>query len=586
MDCVIYFSLPVLRESIYCCMADQAKYKQLLNSLEEAAVMLDRSGKVLHSNPIFRELAGLQKPESAAMTDIFPEIPESWLADSLQAGDVAAFVFQSSRLQSECLVSLIPADGHAILMLWTQPTVSGNAVGLNSLSQLPYILPFGLVLIDQHGRIEKANAAARKLLSIPQEKSGDLNQIWSNSRDRANRRRSIDRAPWNRALEQSRSIRMGPVTMGQSVLDLYCIPIRSQNRAQVLVVVQDMHREHRNQKRLRGALELNRSINQLLMDLLRVPGPEDTIHRALRGALELIRADECLLITEEEYGSRVAFVEGERQDLLGRENKVDPWEADPALQKEGAFLIRRMDTLESLLPDVAPHEYRGCLAASVLYEKNRRGLVLLLRKESKFRSRERRILQLLVPALSAAIFKFRYEARLNLLATTDPLTGLLNRRRFFAILESAVKDEPPPSILQMDLDLFKQINDSLGHQAGDRVLEVLAVELKKWEAKGAVPARTGGEEFMVLLRGDLSENYRRIAEDLRQSVEALEIEWQPNPIRFTISIGATRFHPGEKLADFYARADKLLYEAKESGRNKTCFETAQLPGSGNGKSNR
>ena len=91
MDCVIYFSLPVLRESIYCCMADQAKYKQLLNSLEEAAVMLDRSGKVLHSNPIFRELAGLQKPESAAMTDIFPEIPESWLADSLQAGDVAAF---------------------------------------------------------------------------------------------------------------------------------------------------------------------------------------------------------------------------------------------------------------------------------------------------------------------------------------------------------------------------------------------------------------------------------------------------------------------------------------------------------------
>ena len=101
-----------------------------------------------------------------------------------------------------------------------------------------------------------------------------------------------------------------------------------------------------------------------------------------------------------------------------------------------------------------------------------------------------------------------------------------------------------------------------------------------------VVGRYGGEEFMVLLRGDLSENYRRIAEDLRQSVEALEIEWQPNPIRFTISIGATRFHPGEKLADFYARADKLLYEAKESGRNKTCFETAQLPGSGNGKSNR
>ncbi|MCB1169694.1 MAG: sensor domain-containing diguanylate cyclase [Leptospiraceae bacterium] len=553
-------------------MAGKAeKYRRLLNSLEEAGALLDRKGRIQHSNSIFRDLFA-EKPEGKGLKELLPEIDPNWLLPSLQSGEVSAFLFDSPGLGADCLATLLPGEEFTTLMLWP-----GNATRMPSLDQLQNLVPFGLALISDDGSILQTNAACRRLLDLSGE-SENLNTIWNNSRDRSGRKRPLERAPWNRALEPGnaiRNVRMGPVQLSGSILELHCIPIQSDQRRLVLVVLQDMHREQRNQKRLRDALELNRSINTLLMDLLRVPGPEDTIHRALQGALELIGGDECLLITEEDGGSRIAFVEGSRQDLIEKQSNVDPWILEPGLQKEGAFLIRRVAALDSLIPGIQK-KYRGCLAASVLYEKDRRGLVLLLQKDQRFKSRERRILQLLVPALSAAIFKFRYEARLNRLATTDPLTGLLNRRRFFAILESAVRENTPPALLQMDLDWFKQINDSLGHQAGDRVLEVLAAELKRWEEKGAVAARTGGEEFMVLLRGKMAEKYRKVAEELRQAVEKLKIEWDPDPIRFTVSIGGTRYVEGEKLSDFYARADKLLYEAKEGGRNQVCFETVPL----------
>ena len=572
MTCVIYFSLPGPREPIYCCMADRAEnHRQLLNSLEEAAVLLDRDGIVHHSNSMFRNLIGNKKPENKPLTELLPAMPEQWLRTSLEADEVSAFVFPSRVVGCPLLASVLPSDQYRILMIWKKEEE------LPSMAQLQNLIPFGILLLDHKGNILRCNPAGRRLLDPTNSGYTNINKVWSQSRDRANRRRPQEHAPWNRALEQGKTIHMGPVNLAQFVVDIRCIPIQSDS-GQVLVVIQDMHREHRNQNRLRNALEVNRSINSLLMDLLRVPGPEETIHRALRGALELIEADDCLMITEEEYGSRIAFVEGTQKNLVGRENKVDPWEFDPALRKEGALLIRNMEALPQLVPGIEPGEYRGCLAASVLYEKNRRGLVLILRKANRFQSRERRILQLLVPALSAAIFKFRYEARLNLMATTDPLTGLFNRRRFFAVLESAVRDREPPAILQMDLDLFKQINDSLGHQAGDRVLEVLAGELKSLETDGITAARTGGEEFMILLRDEFASKYREISEKLRKSVERLEIEWDPEPIRFTLSIGATRFIPGEKLADFYARADKLLYQAKESGRNQSCFEPVSIRG--------
>ena len=572
VDCVIYFSLPNPWEPIYCCMADRAEnHRQLLNSLEEAAVLLDRDGIVYHSNSMFRSLIGNQKPESRSLKELLPAIPEQWLHTSLESDEVSAFVFHSPVVGCSLLASVLPGDQYRILMIWKKEEE------LPSMVQLQNLIPFGILLLDTNGNILKCNPAGRKLLDLSSSGFTNLNRVWSQSRDRANRRRPQEHAPWSRALEQGKSIHVGPVSLAQSVLDIHCIPIQSES-GQVLVVLQDMHREHRNQNRLRNALEINRSINSLLMDLLRVPGPEETIHRALRGALELIEADDCLMITEEDSGSRISFVEGTLKDLVGQVNSVDPWEFDPALRKEGALLIRNMDALPQLVPGIKPGEYRGCLAASVLYEKNRRGLVLILRKASRFKSRERRILQLLVPALSAAIFKFRYEARLNLMATTDPLTGLFNRRRFFAVLESAVRDKTPPAILQMDLDLFKQINDSLGHQAGDRVLEVLAAELKSMETDGVTAARTGGEEFMILMRNEFASRYREISEELRKSVEQLEIEWDPEPIQFTLSIGATRYIPGEKLADFYARADKLLYQAKESGRNQSCFESVSIPG--------
>lgn len=174
----------------------------------------------------------------------------------------------------------------------------------------------------------------------------------------------------------------------------------------------------------------------------------------------------------------------------------------------------------------------------------------------------------LVVVLSVLLRRHRRDsAHMHGLAMTDELTQLRNRRHVLGILQSMVADGTHGAVLIADLDLFKAINDVHGHLVGDEILRAVSTVLRAAVPAEAGLGRLGGEEFVVILPGTDAAAARRIAEQARADVAALDASaWLPDrPV--TISIGATAFGPGDTLSAVLRRADDALYEAKRSGRN-------------------
>jgi diguanylate cyclase (GGDEF)-like protein len=170
-----------------------------------------------------------------------------------------------------------------------------------------------------------------------------------------------------------------------------------------------------------------------------------------------------------------------------------------------------------------------------------------------------------------------YQMRLAEGALQDPLTGLYNRRYFFALAElefkRAVQDRRPLSVILMDVDYFKQINDSYGHPTGDRVLEKLSLRARDALRKGDALARYGGEEFAVLLpETDLAAAVQ-VAERLRLSIAQIEDIPGAGQVEVTASLGVATLDatPGLDFDQLLDRADRALYTAKHSSRNRVCI---------------
>jgi two-component system, cell cycle response regulator len=168
----------------------------------------------------------------------------------------------------------------------------------------------------------------------------------------------------------------------------------------------------------------------------------------------------------------------------------------------------------------------------------------------------------------------KMEDDLRRLATTDPLTGANNRRRYNEISERELtrckRYQHPLCVLMLDADHFKKVNDTYGHDAGDRVLKALASVCVRELRDVDVLGRFGGEEFTVTLPETTIETAMEAAERLRQALAETRVPLDDGQeITFTVSIGAASLHdPDEKLADLLNRADQALYQAKQGGRNQ------------------
>jgi len=154
------------------------------------------------------------------------------------------------------------------------------------------------------------------------------------------------------------------------------------------------------------------------------------------------------------------------------------------------------------------------------------------------------------------------------LANTDALTGLANRRRFDDVLANAVSGEKKFALLLADIDHFKQVNDSMGHSAGDDVLRAIGKTLRSQVRPGTFAARTGGEEFALLIFDADVDQAMAAGERLRKAVASMKLELESGPISVTVSLGVAPFADGNTVADVYANADAALYHSKVKGRNR------------------
>jgi diguanylate cyclase (GGDEF)-like protein len=176
----------------------------------------------------------------------------------------------------------------------------------------------------------------------------------------------------------------------------------------------------------------------------------------------------------------------------------------------------------------------------------------------------------MVVALDEARGELQAQAvRLEELATTDVLTGAYNRRKFneliLAEIERVRRFEHPLSVFILDIDHFKRVNDTYGHEAGDEVLVVLAGLIRARIRATDSLARWGGEEFVVLSPGVTLEGAAALAERLRSAAGTYEHE---SAGTVTASFGVAQYRAGETPDELFARADEALYRAKDGGRDR------------------
>lgn len=167
----------------------------------------------------------------------------------------------------------------------------------------------------------------------------------------------------------------------------------------------------------------------------------------------------------------------------------------------------------------------------------------------------------------------KMEEELQRLATTDTLTGILNRRQFFILAEQEVERSRrygrTLALLLYDIDHFKQVNDTFGHQAGDIVLRELAKLVHEQLRRNDIEGRVGGEEFAVLLPETTISEAVVLAERIRGIIENFAINIGETSLHITASFGVTAVKENDVALDsIYKRADSALYEAKNAGRNR------------------
>jgi diguanylate cyclase len=164
-------------------------------------------------------------------------------------------------------------------------------------------------------------------------------------------------------------------------------------------------------------------------------------------------------------------------------------------------------------------------------------------------------------------------------ARTDPLTGLANRRgldeMLYAAQIKAMETGGALSLLLIDIDHFKQFNDTYGHQVGDQVLRLTAGVFRDLLREADFAARYGGEELIGVLEGADLTTARDVAERIRVTVAERKMRRRSTGEELgaiTVSIGVAEFQPGESMGDLVERADRALYQAKRAGRNRTVTE--------------
>jgi diguanylate cyclase (GGDEF)-like protein len=297
----------------------------------------------------------------------------------------------------------------------------------------------------------------------------------------------------------------------------------------------------------------------------------------------------CVAVCDDDGDAELVLVQGEAGHGLLRGDSIGEASSRLALAMKHQTLLVCADVPRESdgLPLVRPGEHwsrvpRSAIAAPIATAADVVGGVVVWHSGAdRFTEEHEEYVDLLCTVAAAPLRSVRRYEDLDRRASSDALTGLPNRRAFEARLASTAhlleRYGRPFSLVILDVDHFKKFNDTWGHEAGDRVLQHIAELLRGSVREVDLPARLGGEEFVVLLPETELLEAVDAAERIRRSVEARPVYWQGRPLRVTASFGAAAC-PGccSAPSDILSVADAALYRAKEDGRNRV-VPAAPLP---------
>ena len=226
--------------------------------------------------------------------------------------------------------------------------------------------------------------------------------------------------------------------------------------------------------------------------------------------------------------------------------------------------VQKSKTLETPLPamvwaPVEAGEVRGLVAAG---------------RDTPFTPEERELFRIFALQGGAAFKNLALYEQVKSLAIRDGLTGLYNYRYFWEVLHREVelsrRYRHPLALLFLDLDDFKKVNDTLGHQVGDQVLKALGAYLQGAVRQSDLVCRYGGEEFVILFAETDSRQALISAERLRQGVSRIKLDLPDQELHFTVSIGVAELLPEMDGDNLVKAADAAMYRAKQAGKNRVC----------------
>lgn len=231
-----------------------------------------------------------------------------------------------------------------------------------------------------------------------------------------------------------------------------------------------------------------------------------------------------------------------------------------------------------LVTDISYSKFRkvgdckSCIAAPLTDEKGTFGVAVVKSEDiNGFEESDLRMLTSLCDVCSIALTNAKLFEKTEELAITDGLSGLYVRRYFMErlteYLASANRFSYPLSLIMLDIDHFKKVNDTYGHDAGDTVIKQIAAAIKKQTRETDIAVRYGGEEFVIILPYTKLDEAKMIAERTRQFIEQNEIVFERERIKITASFGVAEYQKGYSLEEFLKICDGNLYKAKERGRN-------------------
>ncbi len=232
------------------------------------------------------------------------------------------------------------------------------------------------------------------------------------------------------------------------------------------------------------------------------------------------------------------------------------------LTPETEYILTNNDKIGAF-PLISEGEITGCIVARSTLDK-------LSKRDISY-------LEQLTRQSAITISRANAYSKVLQYATLDALTNLNNRRQFETRLKQEIaitkRQNNPLCAMMIDIDFFKKVNDTYGHASGDKVLRTVASVIKAQLRESDIPARYGGEEFAVLLPYTHIDEAKIVGERLRKAVEETTVSLDNLNINVTISMGLAEFRQDESGEELFAQADKALYKAKESGRNRVvCAE--------------